>query len=94
MKGVTMIDKLKVNQKIKPDGVPIDDVMLSWEASDEKQFTVEMCLDAEFTQTVMYLDTRNLYVRYDGLPLKRKKIYYWRVRTGIGEWVVSKFITD
>lgn len=88
-----MIDGLKVNQEAAPSGVPVDDVMFSWEATEERQFTVELCADAEYKRTVMYTDTRNTFVRYDGLPLRSGADYYWRVRTGIGVWSTAKFAT-
>lgn len=88
-----MIDGLKVNQKTEPTGVLTDEVMFSWNASGEKQFTVEMCSDSGFRNTVMYIDTRNHFYRYDGLPLKSGTVYYWRVRTGIGSWVSAQFTT-
>ncbi len=88
-----MTGGLKVNQKAPPAGIAVDDVIFSWEATDERQFTVELCADAEFKQTVMYTDTRNTFVRYDGLPLKSGATYYWRVRTGIGPWSTAEFTT-
>lgn len=88
-----MIEGLKVNQETNPKGVPAEDVMFSWEAGEERQFTVEMCSDTAYKRTVMYVDTRNHFYRYDGLPLKEGKTYYWRVRSGIGKWSTAEFVT-
>ncbi|MFQ9153045.1 MAG: hypothetical protein ACLR6B_17815 [Blautia sp.] len=65
----------------------------SWECETEQQFTVQMSSNPKFQSAVMYLDTRNCYCIYDGVPLQAGKTYYWRVRSGGGEWTESQFTT-
>lgn len=87
-----MISGLKVNGQEKPKLMDSDELIFSWESDGEKQFTVQMASDENFLQTKMYLDTRNNYCTYQGMPLEKVGIYYWRIRSGVKEWVNSEFI--
>jgi len=91
--GVNMIFGMKVNGETAPKDVAGDNVVFSWEYTDEDQFTLQMSMDPEFKQTIMYIDTKNPYYIFDGSPLKCNTKYYWRVRKGIGKWTKDQFIT-
>lgn len=88
-----MIFDLKVNALSQPDAVKAEFPVFSWECEEERQFTVQMAADPQYRGTVLYLDTHNTYCAYDGFPLKDDTLYYWRVRSGIGEWTESSFKT-
>lgn len=88
-----MIFDLKVNGQRKADEISTVSPVFSWECETERQFTVQMSSSPKFQSAVMYLDTRNCYCTYDGVPLQPGKTYYWRVRSGMGEWAESQFTT-
>ena len=88
-----MIFDLKINGQRKADGISTVSPVFSWECETERQFTVQMSSNPKFQSAVMYLDTRNCYCTYDGVPLQAGKTYYWRVRSGVGEWTKSQFTT-
>jgi len=67
--------------------------VFSWECGTERQFTVQMSSNPKFQSAAMYLDTRNCYCIYDGVPLQAGKTYYWRGRSGGGEWEENQFTT-
>lgn len=74
-------------------GISTVSPVFSWECETERQFIVQMSSSPKFQSAVMYLDTRNCYCIYDGVPLQAGKTYYWRVRSGVGEWTESQFTT-
>lgn len=88
-----MIRELRVNGMTRPDNIPPDEICLSWQADGENQFTVEMTEYPDWHGTILYTDTRNHYLRYDGFPVRGEQTLYWRVRSGIGEWAMSSFTT-
>lgn len=70
-----MIFDLKVNGQRKADGISTVSPVFSWECGTERQFTVQMSSSPKFQSAVMYLDTRNCYCTYDGVPLQAGKTY-------------------
>ena len=64
-----MIFDLKVNGQRKADGISTVSPVFSWECETERQFTAQMSSSPKFQSAVMYLDTRNCYCTYDGVPL-------------------------
>lgn len=86
-----MISGLRVNGQEKPNVEEGEELIFSWESDEERQFTVQMATDKNFQYTKMYLDTKNSYCLYQGFPLKTRQTYYWRIRSGVKEWMNSEF---
>ena len=86
-----MIFGLRVNRQEKPNVEEGEELIFSWESDEERQFTVQMATDKNFQYTKMYLDTKNNYCIYHGCPLKTGRTYYWRIRSGVREWINSEF---
>lgn len=57
------------------------------------QYTVQVAADSAFQRLLFLRDTRERYIEFDSAPLHRNKTYFIRVRSGLGEWSESSFVT-
>jgi hypothetical protein len=90
----TKIKELRVNSMVEANNIPYEDIILSWIAPIElTQYTVQMSPLPNYAFFTFFRDTHNHYYIYDGGKLKPNTTYYWRVRSGLGEWTGGVFTT-
>ncbi|MCX4316782.1 MAG: hypothetical protein OSJ52_09120 [Lachnospiraceae bacterium] len=82
---------LAVNDSI-PEISSNQEIKFTWEASEHlKQFTLQISPMPNFLYVQYLRDTDKHGFLYDGPTLKSGTTYYWRIRTGIYEWVSASF---
>ncbi len=65
-----------------------------WKTSEHlTQFTVGMSLYPDYHDVIFLRDTHEHYCIYDNVVLKPHMTYYVRVRSGMGEWSKTSFVT-
>ena len=57
------------------------------------QYTVQVAADEEFRRLLFLRDTCRSYIEFDSAPLHKNKIYFIRVRSGLGKWSEGSFMT-
>ena len=85
---------LKTNGSLCPEISVNKEIKFTWEAPDElRQFTMQLSPMPDFMYIQYLRDTDKHGMIYDGPILKPDMKYYWRIRTGIYDWMTSEFTT-
>lgn len=85
---------LSINGKENLKNVELVRPVFCWKAEEDcRQFTIELSDREDFSRILFLRDTDRNYYVYDSVPLKAEKVYYLRVRSGLGPWKQIVFST-